>query len=433
MKKKISIIITSALSLIASLSVAQPRFPAPEFESGYIPPETQTYAPHSLWIEYMDVFMLILLLSVMTWFVIKKRSRKGIFWTSVISIFYFGFYKVGCVCSIGSIQNVTLALFKADYIIPVSVIAFFVIPLIYTLFFGRTFCAGVCFFGAVQDIINFKPIRLPDWLNRSLGVIPYIYLTFAVLFAAAGSDFIICRYDPFIGFFRFGANIGMLIFGAIILLTGIFVARPYCRFLCPYGVILSWVSKISYRHTTITPTECIQCHLCDTSCPVDAIVKPVEVKPEQNSKGTIRLLKLFILLPVFIGLSGFLTSRLYKPLSTVHPTVGLAEEISYEINTNARTDSKESDAFHTSGVPVKQLFADAAEIQSEFYRGTWFAGSFLGLMFGLGLIKRSVAKPQKDYVPDKGNCVSCGKCYKYCPVDNSGKIKDEFNSIINKV
>ena len=176
MKKKISIVITLAFSLITSLTVAQPRFPAPEFETGYIPPETQTYAARALWIEYMDVFVLILLLSVMTWFVIYKRSRKGIFWTSIISIIYFGFYKVGCVCSVGSIQNVTLALFKADYIIPISVIAFFVIPLIFTLFFGRTFCAGVCFMGAVQDIFNFKPIELPDWLNRSLGVIPYIYL-----------------------------------------------------------------------------------------------------------------------------------------------------------------------------------------------------------------------------------------------------------------
>ena len=183
------------------------------------------------------------------------------------------------------------------------------------------------------------------------------------------------------------------------------------------------MSRISYRHTTITPTECIQCHLCDTSCPVDAIEKPVEIKPEQQSKGTVRLLRLIILLPVFIGLSGFLSSRLYKPLATVHPIVELAEEISYEINTQKRTGSEESDAFHTTGVPVQQLFADAADIQSEFYRGTWFAGSFLGLMFGLGLIRRSGAKPQKDYVPDKGNCVSCGKCYKYCPVDTQNYIE----------
>jgi ferredoxin len=259
-----------------------------------------------------------------------------------------------------------------------------------------------------------------------LSIVPYIYLSFAVLFAATGSDFIICRFDPFIGFFRFSAGIGMVIFGLIILATGVFVARPYCRYLCPYGVILSWLSKISYRHTTITPSECINCKLCEHSCPVNAIDKPTEIKPETGSKGSIRLLRLFILLPILVILSGFLTSRLYKPLSTVHPTVELAEEINFEIQTNKRTGSEESDAFHTSGVPISQLFSDAAVIQSEFYRGTWFAGSFLGLIFGLGLINRSTARTKTDYVPDKGNCVSCGKCYKFCPVDHHGKIKEEF-------
>jgi len=428
MKKKLFVIFAFINGSISTL-FAQ-RFPEPEFESGYIIPETHTLAPKSLWIEYADVLMLVLLLSIMTWFVIKKRSRRGIFWTSVVSILYFGFYKVGCVCPVGSVQNVTLALFSADYLIPLSVIAFFVIPLIFTLFFGRTFCAGVCFMGAVQDIFNFKPVKVPERLDRALRIIPYIYLTFAVLFAATGSDFIICRFDPFIGFFRFSSGLGMLIFGLIIILTGIFVARPYCRYLCPYGVILSWMSKISYRHTTITPTECIECHLCDTSCPVDAINKPVSVKPELNSKGPKRLLLIFVLLPVFIILSGFLTSRLYKPLSTVHPTVELAEEINYEIKMNKKTGSEESDAFHSSGVPVKQLFADAADIQSQFHKGSWFTGSFLGLMFGLGLIKRSRVHTQTDYVPDKGNCVSCGKCWKFCPIDHTGKIKPEFEDKI---
>jgi NosR/NirI family nitrous oxide reductase transcriptional regulator len=423
----------STLSLLLFTSVNQlfaQRFPEPDFESGYVIPETQTIAPRSLWIEYLDVFVLIVLLSIMTWFVIKKRSRRGIFWTSIISILYFGFYKVGCVCSVGSVQNVTLALFKADYIIPLSVIAFFVIPLVFTLFYGRTFCAGVCFMGAVQDLFSFKPIQVPERLDRALRIVPYIYLAFTILFAATGSDFIICRFDPFIGFFRLSASLGMIIFGVIIILTGIFIARPYCRYLCPYGVILSWMSKISYRHTTITPTQCIQCHLCDTSCPVAAIEKPTVAKAEPGSKGPKRLLILFILLPVFIGLSGFLTSRLYKPLSTVHPTVELAEEINFEIQTQQRTGSEESDAFHTSGMPIKQLFADAADIQSEFHKGTWFAGSFLGLVFGLGLIKRSKMNQQEDYVPDKSNCVSCGKCWKFCPVDHTGNVKDEFKDKI---
>jgi hypothetical protein len=112
------------------------RFPEPEFETDYKVPETQTVSPRALAWEYMDVVVLFAALSVMSWFVIKKRSRKGIFWTSIFSIAYFGVFRVGCVCSVGSIQNITLSLFQADYVIPLTVIAFFVLPLLFTLRFA---------------------------------------------------------------------------------------------------------------------------------------------------------------------------------------------------------------------------------------------------------------------------------------------------------
>jgi len=406
---------TFLLTVMYQLGNAQ-RFPAPEFESGHIPPITQTIAPRGLVWEYLDVVVLFLALSIMSWFVLKKRSRKGIFWTSIFSILYFGIIRVGCVCSVGSIGNVTLSLFQSDYIIPVTVIAFFILPLIFTLLFGRTFCAGVCFMGALQDLVNIKPISVPSWLSKPLSAIPYIYLILALLLAATGADMIICRYDPFIGFFRMSAPIGMFIFGAAILILGIFVGRPYCRFLCPYGVLLSWMSKLSFRHTTITPSQCIQCKLCDHSCPIDAINKPTIIKPETGDKGRKRLISLFVLLPVFIFLGGFLSSLLYKPLSTIHPTVKLAEEIKWEKDNNRKTDSEESKAFHASGVQIAQLFTDAGHVQNLFYAGTWLGGSLLGLFFGISLLKTSVVRRQTDYEPHRGNCVSCGKCYKYCPV-----------------
>ena len=61
-----------------------------------------------------------------------------------------------------------------------------------------------------------------------LGLIAYIYLGASVIFAASGTAFIICRYDPFIPFFRMAGNTDMIIFGSCVLLIGLFVGRPYC-------------------------------------------------------------------------------------------------------------------------------------------------------------------------------------------------------------
>jgi polyferredoxin len=141
----------------------------------------------------MDVAVLIAALIVTAWLAIRKRSRRGLVWMSVFSLAYFGFYRQGCICPIGSIQNVSLAVFNTGYAIPLTVLLFFIIPLIFALLFGRVFCAGVCPLGAIQELTGFRRVRVPRNIERVLAWIPFIYLGMAVLFAATESQFIICR------------------------------------------------------------------------------------------------------------------------------------------------------------------------------------------------------------------------------------------------
>ena len=393
------------------------RFPKPDFESGYERPELQTPEARHLMLEYLDVFVLIAALSLASWLVLKKRSRRGVFLLMIFSLIYFGFWRKGCVCSVGSVQNVVYALFSNAYAIPITVLAFFIVPLIFTLFFGRTFCAAVCPLGAIQDAVVLKPTRLPIWLNQTLGIIPYIYLGLAVLFAATGAGFLICRYDPFVGFFRFGGSFNMILFGAFMLLLGTVVARPYCRFLCPYGVLLNWMSRLSRRHMSITPSECINCRLCEASCPFDAINFPNEEKPpESREKRTRRILLLSILIPVIIAGSGWIGALLHVPLSKGHFTVALAEEIKLEETGQQTEPSDETDAFRSAGKPIQELYAEAREIQRQFKIGGWILGLFIGMVFSAKLFNLSVFKRQTIYEADRGNCYSCARCMDYCPV-----------------
>ena len=47
-------------------------------------------------------------------------------------------------------------------------------------------------------------------VTATLGIIPWLYLIFAVLYAVTRSRFIICQFDPFIGIFRLGGDVGLL-------------------------------------------------------------------------------------------------------------------------------------------------------------------------------------------------------------------------------
>jgi len=417
MKRIVYILTLFFILLFQNVSLeAQQRFPKPEFENGHVQPETLRPSPRSEFLEYLDVFILFATLALVSWFVIKKRNRKGVFWISVFSLLYFGFIREGCVCSVGSIQNIALALFKPEYSIPITAILFFVLPILFTLLYGRTFCAGVCPLGAIQDLVALKPMKLKVWFQKLLGIIPFIYLGLSLIYAATGTDFIICRYDPFVGIFRLDGTFSMYLLGATFLIAGIFIARPYCRFFCPYGVILNLVSRVSKRHVTITPSKCIQCRLCEDSCPYGAIEIPTSDLKIKDKKHTIkRYIGFAFLLPLLI-LAGIWTGiKFHENLAIVNPKVQLAQEL-LNPTIQGEQESLEVEAFKSLGQTKEHLLNEAKEIINDFKTGAGILGGFIGLVFGMTLLSLTVFRYRTDYEPNKGHCLSCARCIDYCPV-----------------
>jgi NosR/NirI family nitrous oxide reductase transcriptional regulator len=393
------------------------RFPKPEFETGYTQPSPTQPEPRADFMSYVDVSVLLLVMSLAAWFLLKKRSRKGVMWLSIFSLVYFGFYREGCVCSVGSVQNIALTLFNPAYAISIPIILFFVLPLLFSLFFGRVFCASACPLGMIQDLVIIKPISIPVWLRKSLGFLPYIYLGLAVLLAATASDFIICRYDPFIGIFRRNAEFSMIILGIAFLLMGLFVARPYCRFLCPYGVLLGWTSRFSKYHMTITPSSCIQCKLCSDSCPFDAIDKPSEpLKADEKAANKKRFTIYALLIPVWIFAGGFVMNLAHPFLSKAHPDVYMAELLINHPELKNDKSNLDIQTFLSSGETMNELVNEAKAIRAQYYTGSWILGGFLGLVIGIMLMNQFVTRRREGFEPNKTGCYSCGRCMKYCPV-----------------
>src|SRR5262252_1424308 len=135
--RKCVIVVLAVLLVWVGAALAQQRFPPPDFESGHKLPITTTLAARAIWLQYVDVAMLGTCLALSSWLIFRKRSRKGLVALSLFSLLYFGFYRKGCVCAIGSLQNVSLALAGSGYAVPLSVVCFFVLPLMFALFAGR--------------------------------------------------------------------------------------------------------------------------------------------------------------------------------------------------------------------------------------------------------------------------------------------------------
>ncbi len=341
------------------------------------------------------------------------------------SLAYFGFWRQGCVCPIGAIQNVTLAIFDRTYAMPIVALAFFLAPLVFALFLGRTFCAAVCPLGAIQDVVLVRPSTVPVWLEHALRSLAYLYLGAAVLFAATGSAFIICQYDPFVSFFRIAGSDNMLVLGTCFLVIGLFVGRPYCRFLCPYGVLLRWASLFSKWRVTITPDECVHCRLCEDACPFNAIDPPTQTSTSRNrSEGKLLLLILLVLLPIFIAIGVQLGGMTSVSLSRMHATVRLSERIALEDADKVADLTDASEAFRATGKPAEDLHRQASTLRDRFSTAARIFGGFIALIIAVKLIQLTVRQRGADYQANRSACLACGRCFLHCPVERA-RLKNE--------
>jgi polyferredoxin len=193
------------------------------------------------------------------------------------------------------------------------------ITIILTIIFGRVWCGWICPLGTTLDIFSFPRRRksvftIPDSWRK----IKY-FLLFTILIAALFGNLTLLLLDPITIFYRtFTISIlpllstiltqietalyqipiladpvssldelirpliipyNLLVFRGTIWFTVVFASiiclntitpRFWCRYLCPLGAMLGWISKFSLFRRIVND-ECKNCGLCDKNCPTGTI------------------------------------------------------------------------------------------------------------------------------------------------------------------
>lgn len=171
--------------------------------------------------------------------------------------------------------------------------------------FGRLICGFFCLFGLLQDLLYRIPtpkLHLPKKPDRMLRYLKYLVLLFPVLLLPSlltdefglGEPFF-CQYLCPAGTIEAGIPllltnpplqqmVGALFhwklgIAILIVLSAIFIYRPFCRYLCPLGAFYALFNKISLLHLQLDTHSCTSCGRCEKVC-------PMEVKPLDNINST---------------------------------------------------------------------------------------------------------------------------------------------------
>jgi len=144
---------------------------------------------------------------------------------------------------------------------------------------SKLICGWACPFGALQELIYHLPIvrksrrwRIPFLVTNSIRVVLFI-VAMLVLFGVVGGKegFVIYHYvNPF-NLFNFdveSVSVGVVIIASLVLSLAFY--RPFCQFICPFG-LLSWLlERLSIFRVRIIESRCTNCGACVRACPLDA-------------------------------------------------------------------------------------------------------------------------------------------------------------------
>jgi len=198
----------------------------------------------------------------------QKGLRRPFLFTSLLTL---GFYLGGCPEPMGAVYY-----FFSRKETMYGIAAFLlVVPIGFSLVWGRIFCGWVCPVGAVQELMYppKKNVHLPEKIERGLKSLKYVLLLIIGYLSWYTGTNLWGKYEPFKTLFNFqGEFLSLFLLGGT-LFASLLIERPFCRYICPLGVILALTSRFSLYKLKARDEHCVGCGLCaGASCPMRALV-----------------------------------------------------------------------------------------------------------------------------------------------------------------
>lgn len=251
-----------------------------EFDEFQIPDESEFSeqieeeedVPKSL--RGLKIGIISLLFTILAGIIVRFRRLRFLRYLFLLgSLVFLGFWHGGCPCPISSFHNLFLINMGVDVQWHSLIWFLGLIPITYI--FSRVWCGWICHLGALQEFIyipNKFTFLKSERAQKIMRIMIYVFLIALIvqLFITKKNWFI--HIDPFKVAFNFISfyTIGWILLG-LLLVSSLFIYRPFCRAVCPVGLILGWINKIPGASMLGKSKKCTSCKRCVSVCPVQGI------------------------------------------------------------------------------------------------------------------------------------------------------------------
>jgi polyferredoxin len=194
-------------------------------------------------------------------------GNKAIHNACPFALICFGFLR-------GSLYNFTV-------LASVSGIVLGTVFKILALFRGRVFCGFICPLGTMQEALfalrgKKRRKRVSFFYERRFARLKYLVLALCIALVSSGLAWLYINFCPIFALSRIPALAwGGLIVLTLILLSGIYLERFWCRYLCPYAALLNMAQALGklfgIKRTKVLRNleRCIDCGICSVNCPMN--------------------------------------------------------------------------------------------------------------------------------------------------------------------
>jgi len=221
-----------------------------------------------------------LLISAVVLFVLTRKKIRTV--RSVIMLFSVGVFGVLLGASPNPMESVVKSLkmlnnMEAE---PKVVVLSLIIFTIMSLAGSKLICSWGCQLGALQECLFNIPLfkrkssfQVPFTISLVVRVVFFVVFLLMLFGIALGiSNFVIYHHVNYFKVYRFHDMAKFALYTLpVLLVASLLIFRPFCQFICPFGLYAWLLENFAANRIRIDREECIECLECVKACPTEAM------------------------------------------------------------------------------------------------------------------------------------------------------------------